>query len=142
VHWISHHEIIRLVRATNHPLQLANGFVLLYITFIPFPTAVLASHLVGTEMSTAVTFYCATFVLGNVAFNVLFETIARGGLYRPEVDAERIREIRHGLRMIGVFYLFAVLVAQVAPWVALAMNIAVRAYALHIRYQRYQAAGR
>jgi uncharacterized membrane protein len=142
VHWISHHEIIRLVRATNHPLQLANGFVLLYITFIPFPTAVLASHLVGTEMSTAVTFYCATFVLGNVAFNVLFETIARGGLYRPEVDAERIREIRHGLRMIGVFYIFAVLVAQVAPWVALAMNIAVRAYALHIRYQRYQAAGR
>ena len=135
VFWISHHEILRLVRATNHPLMLANGLVLLYVTFIPFPTAVLASHLVGSEIVTAVTYYCATFVLGNVAFNMLFETIARWRLFHPEVDAERIRGIRHGLRMIGLFYLLTVLVALVAPWVALAMNIAVRAYALHIRYQ-------
>jgi uncharacterized membrane protein len=139
VSWMTHHEIIRLVRATNHPLQLANGLVLLYVTFIPFPTAVLASHLVGTETATAVTFYCATFVFGSFSFNVLFETIARGGLFRPEVDAERIQGIRRSFRMIGLFYLLAVLVAPVAPWVALAMNIAVRAYLLHIRYQSAKA---
>ena len=135
VSWMTHHEVMRLVRATNHPLMLANGLVLLYVTFIPFPTAVLASHLVGTETSAAVTFYCATFVLGNIAFNVLFETIAHYRLFRPEVDAERIQEIRRSHRRIGLMYLAAVLVAPFAPWVALAMNVAVRAYLLHIRYQ-------
>ena len=135
VSWMTHHELIRLVRATSHPLQLANGLVLLYVTFLPFPTAVLASHLVGTEISTAVTLYCATFVFGNVTFNVLFETIARGRLFRPEVDAERIRAIRRSFRTTGLFYLAAALIAPFAPWVALAANIAVRAYLLHIRYQ-------
>ena len=135
VSWMTHHELLRLVRATNHPLMLANGLVLLYVTFIPFPTAVLASHLAGTEISTAVTFYCATFVFGSFSFNVLLETMARGGLLRPEVDAERIRVIRHSFRMIGLFYVAAVLIAPFVPWVALAMNIAVRAYLLHIRYQ-------
>jgi len=135
VSWMTHHEVMRLVRATNHPLMLANGLVLLYVTFIPFPTLVLASHLVGTETSTAVTFYCATFVFGNIAFNVLFETIAHCRLFRPEVDAERIQGIRRSHRSIGLFYLAAALIAPFAPWVALAANIAVRAYLLHIRYQ-------
>ena len=28
VTWIAHHEVMRLVRVTTHPIQLANGFVL------------------------------------------------------------------------------------------------------------------
>jgi uncharacterized membrane protein len=132
---MTHHELLRLVRGANHPLELANGLVLLYITFIPFPTAVLASHLGGPETATAVTFYCATFVFGNFTFNVLLETIARTGCFRPEVDPARIRGIRRSFRTTGLLYVAAVLVAPFAPWLALAINIAVRAYLLHIRYQ-------
>jgi uncharacterized membrane protein len=135
VSWMTHHELLRLVRGANHPLELANGLVLLYITFIPFPTAVLASHLGGPETATAVTFYCATFVFGNFTFNVLLETIARTGCFRPEVDPARIRGIRRSFRTTGLLYVAAVLVAPFAPWLALAINIAVRAYLLHIRYQ-------
>src|SRR5262245_61370591 len=91
VSWITHYELMRLVRATNHAVQLANGCVLAYITSLPFSTSVLASHLGGTEISTAVTVYCATFVFGNIAFNLLFETIARGQLFLPEVEAGRIQ---------------------------------------------------
>ena len=136
VSWMTHHELMRLVRATNHPVQLANGCVLAYVIFIPFPTAVLATHLGGTEISTAVTFYCATFVFGNVAFNLLFETIARGQLFRPEVDADAVRRIRRAYRMTGLFYVTAALIALVAPWVALALNVAVRLHLLRIRYQQ------
>ena len=65
VTWIAHHEVIRLVHVTTHPLLLANGFVLCYATFIPFPTAILAANLAGPEITTAVTFYCGTFVIGS-----------------------------------------------------------------------------
>ena len=135
VSWMTHHDLMRMVRATNHSVQLANGCVLIYVTFLPFPTAVLASHLGGTDISMAVTFYCATFVFGNVAFNLLFETIARGQLFRPEVDAEAVRRIRHAYRLTGVFYVTVALIALVAPWVALALNVAVRLHLLRIRYQ-------
>src|SRR6185436_21165114 len=56
VTWITHHDLIRLVRESSRPLQLANGFALLYVTFIPFATGVLAENLTGPEVSTAVAF--------------------------------------------------------------------------------------
>ena len=131
VTWIAHHEVMRLVRVTTHPIQLANGFVLFYVTFIPFPTAVLAANLAGSEIATAVTFYCATIVIGSGAFNLLVATIARC----PGVDLEAVGRIRHGFRITFAVYVAATLIALVAPWVALALNVAVRVHLLHIRYQ-------
>jgi len=81
VSWMTHHELIRLVRGTNNAVMLANGTVLAYVTFLPFSTSVLAAHLGGAETPTAVAFYCGTFVLGSITFNLLFETIARDGCF-------------------------------------------------------------
>ena len=134
VTWIAHHELMRLVHATNRPIQLANGCCLAYVIFIPFPTAVLAANLGGPEMKTAVTFYCATFVFGSAAFNVLVETIARGGCGRPDID-QAIAYVRRGFRITLGVYVAATLIALVAPWVALAINVAVRVHLLRIRYQ-------
>ena len=135
VTWITHHDLIRLVRHTTRPIQLANGCCLLYVTFIPFPTAVLAEHLSGPDLIPAVAFYCGTFVFGSAAFNLLVATIARGQLVNPEIDMKILQRARKGFRITFTIYVAATLIALVAPWVALAMNIAVRAYALHIRYQ-------
>jgi hypothetical protein len=45
--WVNHHELVRLVRRVNYPL-FSNGFLLLMITFVPCPTAVLSQYL-GTN---------------------------------------------------------------------------------------------
>jgi len=135
VTWVTHHDLMRLVRATSRPLQLANGCALLYVTFIPFPTAVLAANLGGSEVSTAVAFYCGTFVLGSGAFNLLVATIARGQLFRPEVDAQTIGRIRRGYRITFLIYVATTLMALVTPLLALALNVAVRLHLLRIRYQ-------
>lgn len=39
--WVNHHELMRLVRVVDYPFLFANGFLLLSVTFVPFPTAVL-----------------------------------------------------------------------------------------------------
>jgi uncharacterized membrane protein len=103
--------------------------------FIPFPTAVLAAHLGGPHTRAAVTFYCGTFVLGSAAFNLLVAAIARGQLCRPDVDAQAISRIRRGFRITFVTYLAATAIALVAPYLALALNIAVRVHLLRIRYR-------
>jgi uncharacterized membrane protein len=135
VTWITHQDLMRLIRATNRPIQLANGCALFYVTFIPFPTAVLAANLGGPEASTAVAFYCGTFVFGSAAFNLLVATIARSGLLRPEVDAQAIGRIRRGYRITFVIYVAATLIALVAPFLALAINVAMRLHLLRIRYR-------
>src|SRR6476620_4630135 len=41
VTWTTHHDLMRLVRAPDPPARLAHRGTLLYVTFLPFPTAVL-----------------------------------------------------------------------------------------------------
>jgi len=135
VTWITHHDLMALVGASSRPLQLANGFVLLYVTFIPFPTAVLAANLGGAEASTAAAFYCGTFVVGSGAFNLLVATIERGQLCHPHVDPQIIRRVRRAFRITFVIYVAATALALVAPYLALALNVAVRLHLLRVRYR-------
>jgi uncharacterized membrane protein len=100
----------------------ANGLVLLTVTFVPFPTAVLAEHLTTTEARAAVTFYCATAVVNSLAWNPLVLSIERGQLFRPDVDGATIRRIRRAILAAAPVYVLATLVALVQPALALALN--------------------
>jgi uncharacterized membrane protein len=96
--WMNHHGIFRLVRRVSGPFLVANGFLLLAVTFVPFPTAVLASHVIGPSSTIAAAFYCSTYVLVSLAYNALWEAAARGGLLYAEVPAARVRKIRRAYR--------------------------------------------
>ena len=111
-----------VVRAVGYPFLFANGFVLLTVTFVPFPTAVLAEHLATTEARAAVTFYCGAFVLAGLAWYLLFMAIVRGGLLRPEVDVGTIGRIRRAYMAGAPVYAVATLVALVQPALGLALN--------------------
>jgi uncharacterized membrane protein len=134
VTWITHHDLMRLVRATDRPVRLANGMALLYVTFIPFPTAVLAANLGGPEIKTAAAFYCGTFVFGSAAFNLLVASLTHAHLFLPGTE-DSVAKFRSGYRLTFVIYLGATLLALVAPWWALAINVAVRLHLLRIAHQ-------
>ena len=121
--WVNHHELMRMVRVVSYPFLFANGFVLLTVTFVPFPTAILAEHLATREASAAVTFYCGTFVVNSLAWGLLFTTIVRDRLFRADVDAPTIDRIRRAYVAGPVVYLVATLVALVQPVLGLVLNV-------------------
>ena len=43
--WINHHHVFTYIKKTDSTLPWVNGFILLMITFTPFPTAILAEYL-------------------------------------------------------------------------------------------------
>ena len=45
VMWVHHHAIFRQVQRVDVRLLFANGFLLLLITAVPFPTAIVAQYL-------------------------------------------------------------------------------------------------
>ncbi len=137
--WVNHHDLMRLVRAGSRRFQLANGFVLFYVIFVPFPTAVLASHLAGPEINAAVALYCGTFVVGSIAWNLLYTAIERDQLFLPEADARTVRHLRRALRVGLLTTVSATLLALVLPWLALALNVAVRLNWLRLRYEAAQS---
>lgn len=92
--WMNHHELLRLVRRASYPFLLANGLLLLMVTFVPFPTAVLAQYLGTPACNASAAFYCGTFVLISLAHNLLFATIARHRrLVRTDISDKSLQRI-------------------------------------------------
>lgn len=87
VMWYTHHEVIALVRGVDRRFLFANGFLLLVVTFIPFPTQVLAEYLGTPARNGAVAFYSGAFFFVGLAFRVFYNTISRHRrLIRPQVS--------------------------------------------------------
>ena len=120
--WVNHHELLRMVSRVNYPILFANGLLLLTITFVPFPTAVLAEYLRTPEAQAAVVFYCATFVANALLWHLLFGTMVRSGFLRPEVSATTIEGVRRAYYLGLTVYLLATVVALFRPWLGLVLN--------------------
>jgi uncharacterized membrane protein len=68
IYWLNHHKLFSNVTAATLPLLRINLLLLLFVTFLPFPTAVLAEH---APAATAVIFYALSVAaLGTMHFIV------------------------------------------------------------------------
>jgi uncharacterized membrane protein len=121
--WINHHELLRMAVGVTYPFLFANGLLLLTVTFVPFPTAVLAAHLGTPEARTAVAFYCGTFVVNALAWNLLFQSMVRNRLLHAEVTAQTIANVRRAYFYGALIYLAATLIALVQPIAGLLVNV-------------------
>jgi len=71
--WINHHQMYKLIERTNHAFLALNVLFLMIVSFIPFPTAVLAESIRdGHEQQAAVIFYAGVMWAMAIAYNVLW----------------------------------------------------------------------
>ena len=78
VMWVNHHRIFRVIHRADHALLLLNGLLLMFVTLVPFSTALLAEHIRGDEARLAAIAYCAEFEMIAISYNVLWR-YARSG---------------------------------------------------------------
>jgi uncharacterized membrane protein len=121
--WVNHHELLRMVQGVNYPFLFANGLLLLSVTVVPFPTAVLAANLATPDAKVATALYCATFVAQALCWNLVFATIVRGGLLRPEVTAATVSNVRRAYYVGVLVYAAATGLAFIRPALGLLVNI-------------------
>jgi uncharacterized membrane protein len=72
VMWMNHHRMFNHIRRSNDTLLVLNLLLLLGVTAVPFPTAVLAANLGTPDQRTAALFYNGVFVVIAIFFNVLW----------------------------------------------------------------------
>jgi uncharacterized membrane protein len=110
--WINHHELIGLVRHVDYPLLYANGGVLLVVTFVPFPTKVLARHLGTSAANAAAMFYCATFFFISLSWNALLASIIwKRRLVKPDVTDATLARVRTAYAVAPIVYGLSVALA-------------------------------
>jgi uncharacterized membrane protein len=114
VAWANHHRVLSLLVDSSKAFLFANGFLLLTITFIPFPTAVLAAHINTSQANIAVTFYSAAWALSSVGFNVWWQSMLRPRcLFSPSVPKTQLR--KYSLQNAGGLVVYA-LTTVIAYW--------------------------
>ena len=78
VAWSGHHLMVQQVQLVTLRLVWANAFFLLGITFLPFPTALVAEHLTSPSGVLAVAVYAATNACLSLAYLYLYTTSSQG----------------------------------------------------------------
>jgi len=112
VMWTNHHRLFTLIEAADDTLLALNLVLLLGITWIPFPTALLASHLkiTGNDRVAALVYSSSFFVIA-IVFRVLWRYATRTpGIIPPEKELEAAHITRQ-YRWGPMFYLIGIFIA-------------------------------
>jgi len=117
--WVHHHAIFRLVKRVDVTLLFANGFLLMLVTVVPFPTAVVAEYLRTPAAAAACTFYAGFFVLISIGFWVLLWAAFRQKVLDPEAKLATVERLRRSYRFGPPLYLAAALAGPFSPWLAM-----------------------
>ena len=111
--WVHHHAILRNVRRTDARLHFANGCLLLGVTFVPYPTSILARFLETSAGKTAAAFYSGTFVFIAICFYLFIRAAFRKPLLSAKASAEFVAKTCHEYMFGPPLYLAATLGALV-----------------------------
>ena len=108
--WVHHHLIFTQVQKTAPPLFYWNGLLLLVVTFVPFPTGLLAEYLLNPEARVATSLYTGNFLVISVAFHGLWRYVSKSkGLATSTISSKRgvAARITRDYRLAPLLYLAA-----------------------------------
>ena len=126
--WVSHHQMFAIIHRTTPTFLFLNVLFLLPVAFIPYPTAVVAQHILESGDGTvAVLLYGATSTLVAVMFNVLWAYAFRQNLIAGASAPVALSAVR-GFRLGPFVYLAVTLVALVNPILSMALFAALAVY--------------
>ena len=86
--WLNHHRLFTLISKKDDGLIAFNLLLLLGITWLPFPTALLAEHLEGphVDQQTAALAYAGSFFAIAIVFNVMWRYACRAKIVYDDLN--------------------------------------------------------
>jgi TMEM175 potassium channel family protein len=125
--WVNHHRLFNHIRRSDNRLLFLNLLLLLGVTVVPFPTALLAAHLRGEDARTAAAVFNGTYVLIAIFFNVLWHHAVNAGLL-DSGTMESAHSISRQYAVGPVAYLVCFALTWVSVPLSLAMNVALAVF--------------
>ena len=120
IYWNNHHHLMQVVDRVNGATLWANAHLLFWLSLIPASTAWLGPHL---RASAPTAIYGVVLLGAAIAYSILVRSLI--GSHGPGSRIARAmgRDAKGKLSLLA--YLLAVLAAPFAPWLSIALYIAV-----------------
>ena len=131
VMWINHHRLFTMIGSTDQRLLIWNLLLLLGVTFLPFPTALIARHLTSPDAWVTALLYNATLFFIAIAFNVMWRYASRDRrLIDTDVEQASVEAITQQYRFGPWIYLGMVIALSWNAILTLAFHLALAIYFL------------
>lgn len=121
--WANHHNVMKLIDRVDHGFMMLTLMLLLCVAFLPFPTRVMAEHLMDPEeRDIAVAFYSGCFTVTAVFYCLMWWHAARDRrLIASHVSDHAVRAVTRAYVPGPFLYLLATLLAFVHVALSLAV---------------------
>jgi len=137
--WVNHHNNLKSISKTSTTFIYANGFLLLTIVFVPFPTSLLGEYLFTEHSAPAVILYDSNLALQALGWILLCTSQIKSKLTKGESSKMSVMADRNFAYFAFVLYLLCAIVAFWLPVVVAIITIISwifwLAYGLSIRRQ-------
>jgi uncharacterized membrane protein len=118
--WVNHHGTFSLLNQSSATFIYANGFLLLTVVIMPFPTALVGEYLLTDQVAPAVVIYNAVSAVQAVGWILVSGAALGGGLTKDEKSTSVMRNVRlNACFALAVYSLLAV----IALWFPLGIAI-------------------
>ena len=118
--WLAHHGIFRRLQYANRQLMVINLLLLMAVSFLPFPTKLMAEAIESSEAErAAVVFFGGALLVISFLFSALWGSVAHNRhLLRPEVSEKEFNAIARATTPSLGLYVAVIVLAIVAPKIA------------------------
>jgi uncharacterized membrane protein len=120
--WANHHTLFRSIARIDQLLLLSNLLLLGVVSFLPFPTGLIAEHLTGTDGRLAMLLYGGTLTAAAAAFNLIWQRASRSGLLVAGISKEFRRDVSRRYLLGLLAYAIATAAALIQPWLTLVLS--------------------
>ena len=120
VTWVNHHNSLKLVNKSSSSFIYANGFLLLTVVFIPFPTSLVGEHILTNHAAPAVLLYNAIIAIQGIAWVLLSEAELKNELAKNEKSISQIQIQRKNGYFTFIVYS---ILALISIWFPLSIAI-------------------
>jgi uncharacterized membrane protein len=114
--WVNHHQAFRLIGRYDQPLLWLNLILLMFVAFLPFPTAVLGRHL-GSSAAAAL-YAISVGLVATASAACWWYASGRGRLLGQRARGAQVRAMRARGLSAPVYFALTLPVAVAAPYAA------------------------
>ena len=129
--WMNHHHCVSLMARVDRPFLFINSLLLLTVSFMPFPTKLVAQYLQEPGEHDAALAYAITMLLMAVTYNIWWR-YARGGrrLIADDVTDAQLRAVDRAFNPGLVAYGTVLVVAFFSPLASVILTLAIAVFYL------------
>ena len=127
--WANHEALMKDIKRADRPFVLLNLLLLMVITFLNFPTVIMAEYLQTPDANIAAMFYSGTLLAIALLYHAIWGyAVAHDYLFSAKVDRAFLQKVTRQYQYGPFTYVAAVMTAYFSPVLSLLICLGLAVY--------------